>query len=54
MSSTATIPGDPSPDDFYDAAPLEPHLLYHGEILVESRLDHGTAFHITLPLAEKK
>lgn len=23
------------PDDFYDAAPLEPHLLYQGEILVD-------------------
>ena len=34
MSSSANIPGEPTPDDFYDAAPLEPHLLYQGEILV--------------------
>lgn len=34
MSSSATIPGDPPPDDFYDAAPLEPHLLYQGEVLI--------------------
>ena len=33
MSSTATTPGEAPPDDFYDAAPLEPRLLYQGEIL---------------------
>ncbi|HEV2113971.1 MAG TPA: hypothetical protein VGR50_07455 [Terriglobales bacterium] len=34
MSSNANIPGDPSDtNDFYDAAPLEPHLFYQGEIL---------------------
>ena len=35
MSSSAIIPGDASPDDFYDATPLEPLLLYQGEILVD-------------------
>jgi hypothetical protein len=34
VSSSANTPGEPPPDDFYDAAPLEPHLLYQGEILV--------------------
>lgn len=33
MSSSVNIPGESQPDDFYDAAPLEPHLLYQGEIL---------------------
>lgn len=35
MSSSANIPGDVGLDDFYDAAPLEPHLLYQGEILID-------------------
>jgi hypothetical protein len=35
VTSTATTPGNLSPDEFYDAAPLEPHLLYQGEILVD-------------------
>lgn len=35
MTSSANIPGDINPDDFYDAAPLEPHLLYQGEIIVD-------------------
>lgn len=32
-----STPGNPvtQQDDFYDAAPLEPHLLYQGEILVD-------------------
>ncbi len=34
MSSTATTPGE-AQDDFYDATPLEPQLLYQGEILVD-------------------
>lgn len=34
MSSSSNTPGEPSPDDFYDAAPLEPHLLYQGELLI--------------------
>jgi hypothetical protein len=34
VSSSTTTPGNPDPNDFYDAAPLEPHLLYQGEILV--------------------
>jgi hypothetical protein len=33
VSSNAITPGEPVPDDFYDEAPLEPHLLYQGEIL---------------------
>jgi hypothetical protein len=33
VTSSATTPGEA--DDFYDAAPLEPHLLYQGEILVD-------------------
>jgi hypothetical protein len=33
VSSSATTPGNTNSDDFYDAAPLEPHLLYQGEIL---------------------
>ena len=35
MTSNATIPGEEIPEHFYDAAPLEPHLLYQGEILVD-------------------
>lgn len=35
MSSTANTPGEVNPDEFYDAAPLEPHLIYQGEILVD-------------------
>lgn len=35
MTSNATTLGEPPPDDFYDAAPLEPHLLYQGEILID-------------------
>ena len=35
MSSSANIPGEIPPDDFYDAAPLEPHLLYQGELLLD-------------------
>jgi len=34
VSSTATTPGE-AQDDFYDATPLEPQLLYQGEILVD-------------------
>jgi hypothetical protein len=34
VTSSANIPGEGS-DEFYDAAPLEPHLLYQGEILVD-------------------
>lgn len=33
MSSSANTPGDAVLDDFYDPAPLEPTLLYQGEIL---------------------
>jgi hypothetical protein len=33
VPSTASTPGDEDPDDFYDAAPLEPHLVYQGEVL---------------------
>lgn len=36
MDSTATTPGSSNPDEFYDAAPLEPHLLYQGEILIDT------------------
>ena len=32
---TATTLGDPEPPPFYDAAPLEPLLLYQGEILID-------------------
>ena len=37
MSSNGTTPGSTAspPDDFYDAAALEPHLLYQGEILTD-------------------
>jgi hypothetical protein len=35
VTSSASIPGNAGPDDFYDAAPLEPHLVYQGEILVD-------------------
>lgn len=36
MSSNANIPGNSEePKPFYDAAPLEPHLLYQGEILID-------------------
>ncbi len=35
MSSNATTLGEAPPNDFYDATPLEPHLLYQGEILVD-------------------
>ena len=35
MTSSATIPGDEGTDDFYDGAPLEPHLVYQGEILID-------------------
>ena len=35
MSSSATIPGEPAPEYFYDPDPLEAHLLYQGEILVD-------------------
>ena len=33
--ASATTPGEAPPDDFYDATPLEPQLLYQGEILVD-------------------
>jgi hypothetical protein len=35
VTSIATTLGEEKPDDFYDSAPLEPHLLYQGEILVD-------------------
>ena len=35
MSSSGNTLGEVKKDDFYDAAPLEPHLLYQGEILVD-------------------
>jgi hypothetical protein len=35
VSSTETSPGEPKQDGFWDAAPLEPHLLYQGEVLVD-------------------
>jgi hypothetical protein len=35
VTSSANIPGNINPDDFYYAAPLEPHLLYQGEILAD-------------------
>lgn len=35
MTSNAIIPGEGIPDDFYDAVPLEPHLIYQGEILTD-------------------
>jgi len=38
-ASLATSTNNPA-DDFYDAAPLEPHLLYQGEILVDVPLLH--------------
>ena len=36
MTSSGNILGEIQDDDFYDAAPLEPHLLYQGEILVDT------------------
>jgi hypothetical protein len=33
VTSSANTPGE-TPEGFYDAAPLEPHLLYQGEILI--------------------
>lgn len=35
MSSNAITPGEVTPDDFYDEAPLEPTQLYQGEILID-------------------
>jgi len=35
VSSSENTPGNLTNNDFYDAAPLEPHLLYQGEILVD-------------------
>lgn len=35
MTLTSITSGETSADDFYDAAPLEPHLLYQGEILLD-------------------
>jgi hypothetical protein len=35
VPSTASTLGDQDPDDFYDAAPLEPHLVYQGEVLFD-------------------
>jgi hypothetical protein len=35
VSWNATTPGETDNEQFYDAVPLEPHLLYQGEILVE-------------------
>ena len=35
MISSGNIPGETENNDFYDAAPLEPHLLYQGEILID-------------------
>lgn len=36
MSLTGNSPGNLKDEEFYDAAPLEPHLLYQGEILTET------------------
>jgi hypothetical protein len=33
VTSSASIPGNAGSDHFYDVAPLEPHLIYQGEIL---------------------
>jgi hypothetical protein len=35
VTSSGTIPGNTDNSEFYDAAPLEPHLLYQGEILID-------------------
>lgn len=35
MTSSGIILGDAENNEFYDAAPLEPHLLYQGEVLVD-------------------
>ncbi|HWY22963.1 MAG TPA: hypothetical protein VNX26_17180 [Candidatus Acidoferrum sp.] len=35
MNSAENSPGKQQQDDFYDAAPLEPHLIYQGEILID-------------------
>lgn len=35
MNSTEISPGDQQENEFYDAAPLEPHLIYQGEILID-------------------
>jgi len=35
VSSSANIPGEADPEDFYDSSPLEPTQLYQGEILVD-------------------
>jgi hypothetical protein len=43
VTSSETSPGKPEESD-YDAAPLEPHLIYQGEILVDVPL-----FHMPLP-----
>ena len=34
-SSASTLGNLGSDDDFYDVAPLEPHLIYQGEILAD-------------------
>ncbi len=38
MISSANTPGELGDSEFYDAAPLEPHLLYQGEILIDTPL----------------
>lgn len=38
MISSGNTPGEAENDQFYDAAPLEPHLLYQGEILIDAPL----------------
>jgi len=35
VNSSANIPGDITPDEFYDSDPLEPNQLYQGEILTD-------------------
>jgi hypothetical protein len=35
VTSSASTPGNAASDDFYDVAPLEPHLVYQGEIFAD-------------------
>jgi hypothetical protein len=35
VNSSASIPGNSASDDFYDSTPLEPNLIYQGEILAD-------------------
>jgi len=35
VPSSANIPGNVDPDCFYDTSPLEPHLLYQGEVIAD-------------------